>query len=153
MTQAIAAFEARAVEMFNGYFSKSEDEQNAMTAEYQTVIQPALLAHYGAAELASIVDPWMFDAYTDLYKDRNGFRPRGHSYAAMKSYMDNLPPLEDDCDDVSEDDDLGTKIDAYYSFDSRTEEELRDYQDVYGVSGHLFAASALRSVGAAAEEF
>lgn len=40
--------------------------------------------------------------------------------------------------------------DTYYSFDddaypfnAREEEELRDFEDVYGVSGHLFVATTL----------
>ena len=153
MTQAIAALEARAVEMFVGYFQKSEADQEAMTAEYKDVIQPALLAHYGADACATVVDPWMAETYSDLYKDRYGFRPRGHSYATMKAFMDNIPPLEDFIEDEAEQKArFEAMIDSYYSFDARTEEELRDFEDVYGVSGHLFAASALRRVGAHAEE-
>lgn len=155
MTQAIAALEARAAEMFSGYFQKPEAEQDAMTAEYKNVIQPALLAHYGADALGNVVDPWMAETYSDLYKDRYGFRPRGHSYAVMKAFMDNIPPLVDDNEDEAEAEEqarLEAMTDSYYSLDARTEEELRDFEDVYGVSGHLFAASALRRVGAQAEE-
>lgn len=161
MTQAIAAVEARAVELFRGYFQLSEAQQDAATVEYKTVLQPALLAHYGPDALATVVDPWSADVYSDLYKDRNGFRPRGHSYTTMKAFMDNVPPLEDDADEVhfphdGEEEDrqaeLAQMTDAYYSFDDQTEADLRDFEDVYGVSGRLFAASALRNIGEAAHE-
>ena len=147
----IAALEARASDMYIGYFRKSEAEQTAMTEEYKTVIQPALLAHYGADALATQVDPWMAETYSDLYKDRAGFRPRGHSYATMKSFMDNIPPLEED-EPEDRDARLEALIDTYYSFDDATEADLRDFEDVYGVSGRLFAASALRNIGPHAEE-
>ena len=161
MTQAIAAVEARSVELFRAYFQLSEEQQTAATDEYKTVLQPALLAHYGPDALATVVDPWSADVYSDLYKDRNGFRPRGHSYATMKEFMDNVPPLEDDADEVhfphdGEEEDrqaeLAQMTDAYYSFDDQTEVELREFEDVYGVSGRLFAASALRNIGEAAYE-
>lgn len=148
----IAALEARASDMYIGYFRKSEAEQTAMTEEYKTVIQPALLAHYGADALATLVDPWMAETYSDLYKDRAGFRPRGHSYATMKSFMDNIPPLEDEDEPEDRDARLEALIDTYYSFDNQTEADLRDFEDVYGVSGRLFAASALRNIGPHAEE-
>ncbi len=151
MTQEIAALEARASELYDGYFLKSEAEQTAMTEEYKNVIQPALLAHYGADALATLVDPWMAETYSDLYKDRAGFRPRGHSYATMKDFMDNIPPLEED-EPEDRDARLEAMIDTYYSFDDTTEAELRDFEDVYGVSGRLFAASALRNIGSHAEE-
>lgn len=158
MAQAIAAIEARSVELFRAYFQLSDAQQEAATVEYTTVLQPALLAHYGPDALATVVDPWAADTYSDLYKDRNGFRPRGHSYATMKAFMDNIPPLEDDADephDGEEDDrqaELAQMIDAYYSFDDQTEADLRDFEEVYGVSGRLFAASALRGIGEAAHE-
>lgn len=155
MAQAIEAVEARSLELYQGYFQLSDAQQVAATTEYQTVLQPALLAHYGPDALASVVDPWMASAYSDMYKDRNGFRPRGHSYATMKSFMDNVPPLEED-NDEGPDAELAALTDqmsdAYYSFDNHTEAELRDFEDVYGVSGRLFAASALRNVAAFAEE-
>ena len=147
----IAALEARAADMYTNYFRKSEAEQTAMTEEYKTVIQPALLAHYGADALATQVDPWTAEVYSDLYKDRAGFRPRGHSYATMKSFMDSIPPLEED-EPEDRDARLEALIDTYYSFDDATEADLRDFEDVYGVSGRLFAASALRNIGAYAEE-
>lgn len=46
---------------------------------------------------ASISDPWSFQTYSDLYKDRNGFRPRGRiTGAEVREWLENLPPLDED---------------------------------------------------------
>jgi hypothetical protein len=127
----------RISELTEGFFRCSDAEQTARTAEYKTVLQPALLAAYGAEAPGHLVDPWMADSYSDLYKDRYNVRPREYSYATMKAFMDNVPPLEDFLDD-EEDEVDGDRFDPDISKWAAEEDDLdariREYEDVYGVS-------------------
>ncbi len=127
---------ARINELYEGYFQCSDAEQEARTAEYKNVLQPALLAAYGENAYCHMVDPWQAETYSELYKDRNGFRPREHSYKTMAAWMANIPPLEDS-DELFADEENGDRFDPDISkwdeADDDFEARVRDYEDVYGV--------------------
>jgi len=151
---------ARVNEVTEGFFRCSEAEQEARRTEYRTVLQPALLAAYGEDAPGHMVDPWMADTYSDLYKDRYGCRPREYSYRTMKSFMDNIPPLEDFLDEEDEmdgieraqleaafpsltggeqdDEDEGDRFDPditkWVSDEDEVAAAARDFEEVYGVS-------------------
>lgn len=131
---------ARVNEVTEGFFRCSEAEQEARRTEYRTILQPALLAAYGEDAPGHTVDPWMADTYSDLYKDRNGSRPRGHSYKYMAAWMANIPPLEDGDDIFADDEDEaeGDRFDPDISKWGSDEDEVaaaaRDFEEVYGVS-------------------
>lgn len=131
---------ARVNELHEGYFQCSDAEQEARTAEYQTVLQPALLAAYGEDASCYMVDPWMAECFSDLYKDRNGIRPRDFSYKYMAEWMANIPPLEDSDELFADDEEVdGDRFDPDISKWGEDEDDfearVRDYEDVYGVSG------------------
>lgn len=136
---ALSLVEQRINELHAGYFQCSDAEQEARTSEYKEVLQPALLAAYGEDAPAHTVDPWMADCYSDLYKDRNGFRPRGHSYKAMASWMANIPPLEDG-DELFDDGEDGDRFDpdiTKWVLDDEHDEvarAAREFEELYGVS-------------------
>lgn len=133
---ALSMINDQIVELTEGFYQCSEAEQERRRALYHE-IQPELLALLGEDAPAHSVDPWMADVYTDLYKDRYNIRPRGHTYATMKSFMDNIPPLEDFND---EDEGEGDRFDpdiSQWADDETTEDQLmrvRDFEEVYGVS-------------------
>lgn len=145
----LSMLNARVEELFTGYFLCEPDEQGRRTDEYREVLQPSLLAIYGVDADAPVVDPWMFDVYSDLYKDRYNIRPRGHSYRTMMTFMDNIPPLEDfeeeELEDegdrfdpdiskwAGEDDEEIKPMDLVIKPDADFEARLKDFEDVYGV--------------------
>lgn len=135
---ALSMINDQIVELTEGFFQCSEAEQERRRVLYREQLQPELLEMYGPESPAHLVDPWMADTYSDLYKDRYNMRPRGHSYATMKRFMDNIPPLEDFIDD--EDDVEGDRFDpdiSQWGADESTEDQLmrvRDFEEVYGVS-------------------
>jgi hypothetical protein len=106
------------------------DEPAAIEAreEYKQYVQKNIQL-FSVDAPAGMIDPWMADTYSDLYKDRYGFRPRGHSYLSMKQWMDNIPPLYHD-----DDDDLW--VEEYNPSDRDESEIIRalDFKDVYGIS-------------------
>jgi hypothetical protein len=89
----------RMAELVESFYHCSEEEQLAMSKEMNEDLIPVLLAYHGPSAPAHTIDPLMADCYGDLYKDRYYVRPRGHSYATMKAFMDNVPPLEDEDDE------------------------------------------------------
>ena len=130
----------RVNEITRGFFGKSEQEQEVLRTEYRNVLQPALLAAYGEDAYCHMVDPWMAETFSDLYKDRNGIRPRGFSYKYMAEWMANIPPLEDGDEIYADDEDEvdGDRFDPDISQWGKDEDEIaaaaRDFEEVYGVS-------------------
>jgi hypothetical protein len=132
---ALFTLEQRVAELTTGFFQCSEQEQVARAQEYTTELQPALLAAYGEDGPAHKVDPWMFDTYSDLYKDRNGVRPRGDNYRTMATWMANispLPPLDDE--EEVDGDRFDPDISGWEAEDDDLAIRVRDFEDVYGVS-------------------
>jgi hypothetical protein len=125
--------EQRVAEISEGFFQASEAEQEARRAEYCNELQPLLLKAYGEDALGIKVDPWMAESYSELYKDRYGSRPRGHSYRYMAAWMENVPPLEDFEEEYVEGDRFDPDISTWGS-EEDTLERVADYEAVYGVS-------------------
>jgi hypothetical protein len=122
--------EQRVSEITERFWDADEAEQAVLRAEYREVLQPALLAAYGPNESCFIVDPWTAETFSDLYKDRNGFRPRSFNYRAMMDWMANIPPLEDE---DRFDPDI-TKWDDADEDEEDVMERAADFEQVYGVS-------------------
>ena len=132
---ALEILEQRVTEVTDKFWDVSEAEQEILRKEYRTVLQPALLAAYGEDASGFRVDPWTGEVFSDLYKDRNGFRPSNVSYRTMMEWMANIPPLEED-EDVAQGDrfdpDISQWEDAARADDAET--RARDFEEVYGVS-------------------
>ena len=66
----------------------TEDVKNAICAEYAETVT-WLVEKLGRNAPAGDVDMDQFEVYCNVYKDENGFKPRGHTYAQMEVYMYN----------------------------------------------------------------
>ncbi len=75
------------LDLGDDFFRASEEEQDRRRTRYHSLVDE-LIQILGTDANVGIVDPWLFDSYSDCYKDDAGFRPRGHSYATAKAYMD-----------------------------------------------------------------
>lgn len=76
------------LDLGDDFFAMAKDEQKRRRARYET-LRDELLQIVGADAHVNLVDPWMWDAYSDCYKDDVGFRPKGHhSYLQVKAYFD-----------------------------------------------------------------
>jgi hypothetical protein len=129
---ALSMIQDQIAELSDGFYMCSTEEQETRRVIYDQV-QKELLEMYGENAQANLVDPWMFDIYSDLYKDRYNVRPRGHTYATMKAFMDNIPPLEDEEDDEENDDRFDPDIEQWEA-DLWEDEAVRDFEEVHGVS-------------------
>lgn len=75
------------MDLGDDFFQAAKEEQTRRRTRYHSLVEE-LIAILGTDADVGIVDPWLFDSYSDCYKDDVGFRPRGHSYATAKAYMD-----------------------------------------------------------------
>lgn len=123
--------EQRVSEITERFWDADEAEQAILRKEYREVLQPALLAAYGPYESCFMVDPWMAETFSDLYKDRNGIRPRSFNYRAMVEWMSNIPPLEED---EPEGDRFDPDITKWVDDEDEFAAQVRDFEEVYGVS-------------------
>lgn len=132
---ALSLVEARVAVVTERFWDADEAEQAVLRAEYRTELQPALLAAYGETGPVEQVDPWMAETYSELYKDRCGFRPSGHSYRYVADWMANIPPLESD--EEVDGDRFDPDITKWVLDDEHdaVAEAAREFEDVYGVSG------------------
>lgn len=75
------------LDLGDDFFSASKEDQESRRTRYNT-LRDELIQLLGVDADVAIIDPWLFDSYSDCYKDDVGFRPRGHSYRAARAYMD-----------------------------------------------------------------
>lgn len=129
MTIDIDAIHAQQIELGQAIWDMNETDARIASLEYGMLVGQRLV-HLGPNVDAHLIDPWMADTYSDLYKDRYGTRPRGHSYATMKAWMDNIPPLEPQDDEL----DIADWEINPSDVDDSTMIKLLDFQEVYGIS-------------------
>lgn len=80
-------------EMFDiqdGFFDLSEADQKPMAARYDS-LRDELITILGEDVGVGLIDPWLYDIFSDCYKSDVGSRPRNYSYRAAKAYMDSRP--------------------------------------------------------------
>lgn len=78
-------------EMFDiqdGFFDLDETKQTEFAARYDS-LRDELITVLGEDVGVGLIDPWLFDIFSDCYKSDVGFRPRNHTYRQAKDYMAN----------------------------------------------------------------
>lgn len=87
----VAALNARQDEIITALYSitLSEVERFDLNQEYDGIVA-LLVETFGVHASCTRIDPELWSLYSDLFKDRNGFRPRGGvTYSAVKAWMDD----------------------------------------------------------------
>ena len=84
-------------------FPHGSDERDVINTEYDAIVE-RLVEALGEHTHCGKIDPDMFSLFSDSFKDRIGFRPRGmSSYAYVKGWLETdaaLPlKVEDDWGD------------------------------------------------------
>ena len=87
----VAALNARQDEILTELYRIDVDdvERAKLNEEYDAIVA-LLVETFGVHASCTRIDPELWSLYSDLFKDRNGFRPRGGvTYSAVKAWMDD----------------------------------------------------------------